>query len=329
MYGFEIFHEGLMRSLLQGVRQDTCGHAYLFAGERGLGRHSAAGLLAMAMACRTREAAPCGACDACIQAKGGSNPDIIHIDAGEKKSLGVEVIRELAKDAYVKPFAAAKKVYILNDADSMTEQAQNAFLKLLEEPPAYAVFILVTENADGLLQTIRSRCMLVQFTPAPEKTVEAYIRRKYPEETERTGFLVRYAKGIPGAVDQAVDMPEFEALRQAAAQKLHALLSSRSLSAYAVSDFLEEHKEDAELVFDFWIDFLRDAMVLQQDALSLVINQDLHETIKKVADSNEEKKLIFALEQVIRGKWMVRRFVKLQAVVLDMSFSIKKALYSK
>ena len=327
MYGFEIFHEELMKSLLRAVQQDECGHAYLFEGAAGLGKHAAAGLLAMAMACYSPENAPCGICDACVQAKGGSNPDIIHIHAGGKKSISVEVIREMTKDAYVKPFEAMKKVYIIDNADIMTEQAQNAFLKLLEEPPVYAVFILIAENASALLQTILSRCMLVRFAPVREDVVAGYIQRKYPEETDRISFLTRYAKGIPGAVDQVVGMPEFEDLRRASAQMLSALLSRRSLSAYAVRDFLEEHKEDAGLILDFWIDFLRDAMMLQQDCPKLLLNQDLHENIRKIAESFEPQKVLFALEQVIRAKWMLKRFVKLQAIAFNMSFSIKKGFY--
>lgn len=329
MYGFEIFHEELMQSLIRAVHHGESGHAYLFEGAEGLGKHAAAGLLAMAMACYHPENAPCGTCDACVQAKSGSNPDIIHINAAGKKSVSVEIIREIAADAYVKPFEAAKKVYIIDQADMMTEQAQNAFLKLLEEPPAYAVFILVAENASMLLQTILSRCMLVRFAPVSEKTIAEYIRQKYPDQEDRAAFLVRYAKGIPGAVDLVVETTDFEELRQAAAQKLGSLLSRRSLSAYMIRDFLEEHKEQAELILDFWVDFLRDAMLLQQECPRLVSNQDLHEIIKRVADSFEARQVIFALEQVIRAKNMVKRFVKLQAVALNMSFLIKKQFYFK
>lgn len=329
MYGFEIFHEDMMKTLIERVHQDTCAHAYLFEGAKGLQRHAAAELLAMAMACYQQESAPCGGCDACVQAKGGSNPDIIHIQPGDKKSISVENIRQMTKDAYVKPFAAAKKVYIIDQADSMTEQAQNAFLKLLEEPPAYAVFILVAENASMLLQTILSRCMTVRFAPVADQVIAGYIQKKYPEEADRLEFLVRYAKGIPGAVDSVVAMPDFEELRKATVQKLPALLSRHLISAYAISDFLEDNKDNADLIFDFWIDFLRDALLYGQDCGQLAVNRDLQEKIKKVADSFPAQKVIFALERVIRAKNMLGRHVKLQAIALNLSFSIKKELYSR
>lgn len=327
MYGYEVFHEEIMNTLIDSVHRGTCGHAYLFVGEQGLGRHAAADLLAAALVCETPKTAPCGTCDGCVQAKSGSNPDIVHVQTGDKKSIGVETIRELSKDAYIRPFAAPKKVYILEDADSMTEQAQNGFLKLLEEPPAYAVFILIAQNDASLLQTVLSRCTTVRFAPVSRSVITQYIRAKYPEEEERISFLTRYARGNPGAVDRVIAMPDFEMLRKASAEKLPALLSKHMLSAYAVADFLEEHKEEAELILDFWVDFLRDALMLSEETPELMLNQDLQETPKKIADAFDAKNIISALECVMQGKQMLKKSVKLQAICLNMSFSIKKQLY--
>ena len=328
MYGYELFHEELMKPLIHAAQHNEAGHAYIFEGAPGLFKHNAAQLFAAALTCLSPASAPCGQCAACVKSKSGTNPDIIHVNSGSKKSISVDTIRGLLSDAYVKPFEANKKVYIIEDAPSMTEQAQNAFLKLLEEPPAYAVFILIASNSAMLLQTVLSRCSIIRFEPISDDAVRAYIRRAFPDETGRLELLVKYARGIPGALSDIIGDPDFEQLRTEALAKIPALFSKRLLSAYAISDFLEAHKDRAELILEFWLQFIRDVMLEQQGNSASILNVDKIDSIKSMAGSIDEKLVITALERILEAKSMLRKNVKLQALSHHMSFLIKKQLQS-
>lgn len=144
-------------------------HAWIVVSSAQEERELQAAALAAAIVCRQQNGASCGQCRDCRKALAGIHPDIIRIeretgeDGKPRRELYVNQIRALCVDAYVLPNEAARKVYIIPEADKMNEAAQNALLKLLEEPPAYAAFILCTGNPDGLLPTVRSRCAVRQY----------------------------------------------------------------------------------------------------------------------------------------------------------------------
>ena len=139
-------------------------HAYILAGPALCGKKALAALLARAMVCSGGDEPPCGRCSDCRKAAGGVHPDIIRL-GGEGKGVPVSQIRELKADAYVRPNEAPRKVYILENAQELNESAQNALLKLLEEGPAYACFLFLTDNAGAILPTVRSRCELLSLSP--------------------------------------------------------------------------------------------------------------------------------------------------------------------
>ena len=143
-------------------------HCYLICGPEGSGKRTLAGILAAALQCE-EASVPCGRCPACRKAMAGIHPDIITIDDPEKTIVPVTLIRQLQADAYIRPNEGQKKVYIIPRAQDMNESAQNALLKLIEEPPAYAVFLLIASNAAKLLPTVRSRCAELRLEPVPQK----------------------------------------------------------------------------------------------------------------------------------------------------------------
>ena len=142
-------------------------HAYIFEGEKGLGVLNSARLFAAALTCENTGVAPCGSCQNCVESKADTNPDIIYVrPKADKKSIGAKDMRKLEEDVAVKPFNSKHKVYIFEDASLLTEEAQKHvfFKNVFEEPPEYAVFILITENSTSLLQTILSRFYACAFS---------------------------------------------------------------------------------------------------------------------------------------------------------------------
>ncbi len=321
MYGYETFHEKLSEGLISNVRGGNPPHAYIFEGDRGLGILGTARLYAASLAC-TNDNAPCGVCNSCIGAKANSNPDIITVEPEDKKkTLGVERIREIIIDAYVKPFLAKRKVYIFPDASIITEQAQNAFLKLLEEPPEYAVFIIISDNADLLLETIRSRCVKVRFSPLSDERMAEYVEALSPSD-KRRDFLIKFSGGIPEKVKRIIEDESFDRLRNETVKRLPQLFSKRRLSAYAICDFVEENKENAALILSLWSGLIRDIICIHNDSTKLITNSDYERELTALAARIDEKAALRAANSVLLAEEMQRRYVNLRALVLRMALSI-------
>lgn len=155
-------------------------HAYIIAGPVGSGKHTIARAAAAALGCtadkNTAAQFPCGRCIHCTKVARNVAPDVIYINRGDKATLGVEIIRDLKSGLYIAPNEAPFKVYIIEEADKMTVQAQNAFLLSLEEPPAFALFFLLVETPENLLETVRSRAPVLRTEQFPPDEVIAYIR---------------------------------------------------------------------------------------------------------------------------------------------------------
>ena len=206
-------------------------HAYIAASPNEGARNSAARSLAAAMLCEGGGARPCGACPACRKAELGIHPDIIAIGPGtddkgrKRREIPVDTVRQIAASAYVLPNEARRKAYIIEDADTMNQQAQNAFLKLLEEPPERAAFILCAANAAALLPTVRSRCETLRINLPAEESEEAAADAK--------ALLERVALGSRGGLfewcheNEDMDSRRCSAMLRAAREELAGALRSR------------------------------------------------------------------------------------------------------
>ena len=166
-------------------------HFYLLSGPRGSGKHTLAELIAAAMLCAEPDA-PCGVCRSCRKVLGGNHPDYITIDDPSKKTVPVDLIRQARSDIYIRPNEGKRKIYLFPRAQDMGIPAQNALLKILEEPPAYGVFFLLADNPEKLLPTIRSRCTELKLQPLPQELLHRQLTEEFPDasaEDIRTAAL--------------------------------------------------------------------------------------------------------------------------------------------
>lgn len=178
-------NEQLKQDLSAARRKGKLAHFYLISGPEGSGKRTLADLLAAAMLCR-EENAPCGLCPDCRKVFSHLHPDDITIDDPEKKTVPVDLIRQARSDIYIRPNEGEKKIYRFPRAQDLGIPGQNALLKVLEEPPGYGVFLLLTDNPAKLLPTIRSRCVELKLRPLSEETLRSALCREFPDASEQT-----------------------------------------------------------------------------------------------------------------------------------------------
>lgn len=176
-------NETLKAQLCAALDSGRLSHSYLLAGPAGSGKHTLARLLAAAMECEGPQP-PCGVCRACRKALSGNHPDILMVDDPERKQVPVDLVRQARTELFVRPNEGRRKVLIFPRAQDLNASAQNALLKVLEEPPDYGAFLLLARSPEALLPTIRSRCVELRLSPLDRETLLDALRQRFPDRPE-------------------------------------------------------------------------------------------------------------------------------------------------
>ena len=219
-----IGHEQIIGHLQNAIRTGKISHAYIINGERNAGKEFIARSFAMALQCEKGGSEPCGECHSCKQAISRNQPDIIYVSHEKPNTIGVEDIREqINNDIGIKPYSSPRKVYIMNEGEKMTPQAQNALLKTLEEPPEYAVIVILTTNVEALLPTVLSRCVVLNMKPVSDALVKKYLMEELAVPDYKANICVAFARGNVGKAKMLATSEEFENVKAeaAGAVKIH------------------------------------------------------------------------------------------------------------
>ncbi len=192
-------HQRQIEFLKSAVRRQRLPHALLFAGPDGIGKRSVAVAFAAWLQCEAGGDDACGGCAACRQVGAGTHPDLQLVAvAPGKKEIGIDRMREIKRFMQLQPLRGKAKIAIVDDAHALTAAAQNAVLKTLEEPPDRSFLLLIADNPDGLLPTVRSRCQRLQFAPLPTETVADILVTAHGIEPRAAHDLAVLAEGSPG-----------------------------------------------------------------------------------------------------------------------------------
>ena len=174
-----IGQEAPLAIIKSSLKNDRLSHAYLFVGEEGVGKETVAQRLAKILNCQRQSLEACGECSSCKKIERFLHPDVKYLKPeGPSQTIKIDHILKLQHEIYLKAFEGRKKVFIISSAERMTQEAANAFLKTLEEPPGEAVLILITSHPEKLLPTITSRCQLVRFNLISKEKIEKFLREK-------------------------------------------------------------------------------------------------------------------------------------------------------
>src|SRR5215210_7601244 len=196
--------EHVARALQQAISSGRVGHAYLFTGARGVGKTSAARILAKALNCvEGPTPTPCNVCDVCLRVTAGDDVDVLEIDGASNR--GIDEIRQLRQNVAVRPSRVRYKIYIIDEVHMLTKEAFNALLKTLEEPPAHVKFMFATTEPEKVLPTILSRCQRFDLRRIPEALIVKHLGEIARKErvTIEPAALQAIARGAEGGMRDA------------------------------------------------------------------------------------------------------------------------------
>lgn len=320
-----IGQESIKKHLQTAIKTGNLSHAYIINGEYGSGRQTIASALAKTIQCqsKTDDTDACGVCTSCKQAESHNHPDIKYI-THDKTSISVNDIREqLNNDISIKPYSSEYKIYIIPDANKMTEQAQNALLKTIEEPPVYAIIILLTENYDSLLPTIRSRCVTLTMNPVEKDKICTYLENKFQLEPEQAQIAANYCQGNIGKAIRFASSSDFIEMKN---QVLKLLKNLDSMDIASIIDTIKEfstHKNDINDYLDLMLLWYRDVLMFKvtKDA-NLLLYSDEYSAISEQAtkrDYENIENIIAAIDKAkVRLKANVNFDVTIELMILAM-----------
>ncbi len=259
--GFEglLGNEQLKHNLMSARQKHRLSHFYLISGPAGSGKHTLADLIAAAMLCREPDG-PCGVCHSCRKVFAHSHPDYLLIDDPEKKTVPVDLIREARADMFIRPNEGDRKIYLFPRAQDMGLPGQNALLKVLEEPPSYGVFLLLADNPDKLLPTVRSRCVELKLQALPEAVLRTKLSAEFPDASDQTVSAAILRSG--GYLGQARELLSGTAVSENTIQFAKAYGSRDAFELIRLLVPMEKWKRDTLIPeLTSWLELVEQAMV--------------------------------------------------------------------
>lgn len=318
-------HKDVIEYLQKGMKEDKISHAYILSGEKGSGKKMIAEIFAATLQCEEKGENPCGRCKSCMQAKSGNHPDIRWV-THEKASIGVDDIRnQINNDIGIKPYSSPYKIYIVPEGEKMTEQAQNALLKTIEEPPHYAVVILLTENSNRFLQTILSRCVSLQLKPVSPPLIKKHLMEKYHIPDYQAELSANFAQGNVGKAIRYASSDEFTDLKN---DTLHILKHVDEMKTYEIMQFikgLSERKKDIYDYLDLILLWYRDVLLFKvtRDPNGLLFADELR-SISFQAGKKDYEAIENIIQAVEKAKVRLKANVNFDTAMELMIFVMKE-----
>ena len=295
--------EQLKEHLENAIKMNKVSHAYIINGERSAGKEFIAKTFSMALQCENRQDyEPCQECHSCRQALSGNHPDIVFITHEKPGTIGVDDIRsQINNDVVIKPYSGPKKIYVMNEGEKMTVQAQNALLKTLEEPPEYAVILILTSNVETLLPTILSRCVVLNMKPVRNDQIKKFLMENMEIPDYKADICVAFARGNVGKARLLAKSEEFDKVKEEAITLLKYIGEMELNEVVAAIKKINEYKFDVNDYLDILSIWYRDVLLFKatHDVNHLIFREEI-QYIKKVADKSTYEgieKIIDALEK--------------------------------
>ena len=301
----------LLKRLEPSLRQRRQSHAYLLCGPPHVGKMALALNLSQAVNCLEGPGVPCGSCTQCTRIAKGHHADISILAPGQGEEgrsprtvIGIDAIKEVIHRVSLKPFEGSTSVVIIDGAESMSDEAANALLKTLEEPPPQVMFLLLTANEDAVLPTIRSRCQSINLVPlSKDKMVEQLItgHQTTPEQAEH---LFRLSRGCLGWAISALADAQVLEQRQADLEKiqetLDAGLETRFTYANEIATLFGTDRDAAKDLLALWLRWWRDLLLIKEGAEEFLHNTDHTEALKRQASGLSTAEIVQFINRLMQ-----------------------------
>ncbi len=283
-------HKLLLRQLDSALAAGKLSHAYLIAGPPHSGKMTLAIDMACAANCLAEASRPCGECIQCRRVLTGQHTDVMVIVAPKeqsKRDISIDTVREVEHQASLMPFEGRYRVFVIEEADRMSEQAENALLKTLEEPPAHVLFLLTTAQEGRLLTTVRSRCQRLELRALPYEALASALARDHGLTEDDARRLARISRGCPGVAVQLASQPEAEARRAEAVERLAKLveagMAERFQFAGTLAATMSRDRQEVRETLYLWLQWWRDILLVGEGVPDSAQNLDRIDLLKAQA----------------------------------------------
>lgn len=327
MFSFSeiVGHEQIKEHMQAAIRDKKPFHAYLFQGEEGVGKEALARTFAAGLQCQSESTdKPCKECVSCRQMESGNQPDVIWVTR-EKASLGVDEIREqLCNTMDIKPFSSPYKIYLVPEAEKMTEAAQNALLKTIEEPPEYGIVILMTSNISALLPTIQSRCLTMEFRPLSTAVVESYVKEHCQVPDYQARASAALAQGNLGKAMRYAKSEDFIERKDHIISLLRHVEQMDLSEMLAVIKDLGTRKDEVRDYIDLMVLWYRDVLLFKATKdINQLLFQDEASYISREASHRSYEKIEEILQAFEKAKVRLRANVNFDITMELMLLALK------
>ena len=328
MAGFRdiIGHEQVITHLQNAIAMDKISHAYIINGPDKSGKKMLAEAFAMALQCENGGREGCMECHSCKQAMNHNQPDIIYVSHEKPNTISVDDIRsQVNNDITIKPYSSKYKVYIIDEAEKMNQQAQNALLKTIEEPPAYAVILLLTTNADMFLPTILSRCVTLNIKVVADEVIKRYLMKQYLIPDYHAEVCVAFAQGNVGKAIQLASSSDFNELKAAVLQLMKRLDEIEIYEMAVAIKQINEYKLSINDYFDLIMIWFRDILYFKatNDVNGLIFKDEVYE-IKRQSEKSSYRGIETILEALHKAKVRLNANVNFDLVIELLLLTIKE-----
>lgn len=330
MSGFKkiVGHKNIIQYIENVSASDMVSHAYILNGERGSGKKLLADYFAMTLQCehRNENGEACGTCRSCKQAMSGNQPDIIHVSHEKPATISVEEIRtQLNNDIVIRPYSSQYKIYIVPEADKMSVQAQNALLKTIEEPPEYGVIILLTENAEILLPTIRSRCVILKLRNIKDQLIKKYLMEQMEIPDYKADICVAFAQGNMG---KAISLATSEHFNEIKEEIVHLMRDINEMETEGLMEAVKkctEFKMDINDYFDMISIWYRDILIYKATmSVDRVVFSDQLKYIKQRVSKSSYEGVQVILTAIEKAKARLKANVNFELTMELLLLTIKE-----
>lgn len=277
-------------------------HSYIFFGTEGIGKKLFALEFAKMILCENQKNSPCEKCKSCIEFDSNNNPDFFFIEP-DGNSIKIDQIRNMQKGILEKPIISSKKVYIINNAETMTKEAQNCLLKTLEEPQEYVVIILIVSDENSMLPTIKSRCTKIFFEKISDENLKTYIKEKIGD----VHFEESMIKLSEGSIGKCIEISKKQEILKKIEDFINNIENMDEVQIINASSYFNENKEDINLILDY--------------IYILIFN--------KTKDFSNKIKYIFAMEKVQKAKEKLSKSNNFDMTIDNMLIEIWREINEK